>query len=165
MTGKYTPLLILFLFSFTLLFSKENPQDSHEEEQSFNVGDMIMHHVLDNHDWHITDIPTGDGEYTPVAIHLPWIFYSSRDGFIFSSTHGLEAKGYIAHHDKLYALKEGAHVDHSHDEGHGESHLDEHWLEVNTDHDVTIWDFSFTKTSIQIFTYLHNFGFGFWSGS
>ena len=150
MTGKYTTLLTIFLLSFTLLFSQEHAEDSHEEKESFNIGEMIMHHVLDSHDWHITDIPTGDGEYTPIALHLPWIFYSSKDGFVFSSTHGLEEKGYIAHHDKLYALKEGVHVDHSHDGGHGESHLDEHWIEENTDHSVSIWDFSFTKTSIQI---------------
>ena len=151
MTGKYTLLLILSLLIPSLLFSQESHhEDTHEEKEEFKIGDMIMHHVLDSHDWHITDIPKGNGEYTPVALHLPWMFYSSKDGFVFSSTHGLEEKGYIAHHDKLYALKEGAHVDHSHSEGHGEAHLDEHWIEANTDHGVSIWDFSLTKTSLQM---------------
>ena len=123
MTGKYTPLLILFLFSFTLLFSKETPQDSHGEEEPLNVGEMIMHHVLDSHDWHITDFPLfwKEGhEYIPIAVHLPWIFYSSRDGLVFSSTHGLADRGYLAHHDKLYALKVGAHPEGGHGDGHGE---------------------------------------------
>ncbi|MEM6629262.1 MAG: F0F1 ATP synthase subunit A [Bacteroidota bacterium] len=151
MTGKYTLLLILSLLISSLLFSQESHhEDSHGEKEEFKIGDMIMHHVLDSHDWHITDIPKGNGEYTPVALHLPWIFYSSRDGVVFSSTHGLEEKGYVAHHDKLYALKEGAHVDHTHSEGHSEVHLDDHWIEENTDHAVSIWDFSLTKTSLQM---------------
>ncbi|MEO1450067.1 MAG: hypothetical protein AAFV07_11100, partial [Bacteroidota bacterium] len=56
--------------------------DEPAEGKKFNPSETILHHILDTHDWHITDIPAGTDEhghakYTPVALHLPWLFYSS----------------------------------------------------------------------------------------
>jgi F-type H+-transporting ATPase subunit a len=138
----------------------EHAEDIHgaaHEEKAFNASEMIMHHVLDNHDWHITDIPSGkDAQghttYTPIALRLPWIFYSSRDGFVFSSTHDLDAKNYLVYHDHVYALKAGAVRPHA--DAHGAIHLEKEEWEAykaeNVDASVTLLDFSITKTSFQI---------------
>lgn len=130
---------------------------SHGEEEGFDASEVILHHVLDNHDWHITDIPAGSDaqghkRYAPIAIHLPWLFYSSRDGWVFSSTHDLMAKGYLPYHDKVYALKAGAEAPHA--DEHGEMHLSEADWEAykaaSVDAETKIYDFSITKTSLQM---------------
>jgi F-type H+-transporting ATPase subunit a len=65
----------------------------------FVASDVIMGHILDSHEWHITDLPNG----TPIALHLPWMLYSSERGFEFFMLQGhshheqmaeLEARGY-----------------------------------------------------------------------
>ena len=105
----------------------------HDDDGKFNPSAMIMHHVLETHDWHLLDIPAGTDEhghhhYTPVAIHLPWLFYSSTEGMLFfSSTHELLASGdYAVEHEKLHAV----------------------------DHSEHVYDFSPSKTVVQMFLIL-----------
>lgn len=120
-----------------------------EGEEEYNASEEILHHILDTHDWHITDIPTGTDEhgkttYTPIALHLPWLFYSSRDGLVFAAnSHALIEKGYAAHHEHLYALKESAHPEMDH--GHLAS-----WEEEWVDESVSVMDLSLTKTGLQM---------------
>jgi F-type H+-transporting ATPase subunit a len=67
------------------------------------VADVIIHHVMDNHDWHITDI----GE-TEIALHLPWIVYNSSKGLdFFMNTHAmLEGdEHYLESHGNVYYVK------------------------------------------------------------
>jgi F-type H+-transporting ATPase subunit a len=132
-------------------------EEAHAEEEDFNASEVILHHVLDNHDWHITDIPAGTDaqgrkRYAPIAIHLPWFFYSSREGWVFSSTENLIAKGYLPYHDKVYALRAGAEVPHA--DEHGKMHLSEAEWEAyksaSIDAETKIYDFSITKTSLQM---------------
>ncbi|HKL03742.1 MAG TPA: F0F1 ATP synthase subunit A [Cryomorphaceae bacterium] len=51
---------------------------SHEEEDSFNAGEMIMHHISDAHEIHIV------GDF---AIYLPIILYTDNGLEVFSSSH------------------------------------------------------------------------------
>jgi F-type H+-transporting ATPase subunit a len=82
----------------------------HELEDE--ISDVIIHHVMDTHDWHLADI----GE-TPIALHLPWILYNSHTGLeFFSSTHALaENEHYLESHDKVYhvASKTPVHTFHN----------------------------------------------------
>lgn len=146
------------IFTFLLLAATlVSAKEEEGETGKFNASEVILGHVLDTHDWHITDIPSGKDEhghthYTPVAIHLPWLFYSSRDGVVFTSTHHLGEKGYLAHKDKLYAMKAGVHP---HLDDHGHMHLEEgvtfaQWKAENVDVSVMVLDFSITKTSLQM---------------
>ena len=41
--------------------------------EDFSAKDVVLEHIKDSHDWHITDIKTSDGELEPVAIPLPVI--------------------------------------------------------------------------------------------
>lgn len=139
---------ILALFSITFLQAdepgeKKKPQDPKE---------AILHHIQDAHDWHITDIPTtGDDGQThlkPIALHLPWMFWSSKDGFVFASgTEELIEKGYAPVHEHLVPLKAGTEV---HADEHGHVHMTEEEAEAVRDEAVTVLDFSITKTSFQM---------------
>lgn len=83
---------IYSLFSFLFLFqlSVFAAEKSSEEGEEFSAGELIMHHVLDAHEWHIAG---------PVTIPLPVILYTPGKGFdVFLSSefhHGERAyKGY-----------------------------------------------------------------------
>jgi F-type H+-transporting ATPase subunit a len=127
------------------------PNGQHEATKNpdEDVSQLIIHHVMDSHDWHITDV----GE-TEIALHLPWIIYNSEKGLqFFGSTHSLqEDPNYVVSHDKLYYVS-------------GEASIDAHAAEAEpdkyvVDHDThkvyslnaaaTVLDFSITKTSLQI---------------
>lgn len=103
-----------------------------EEDGKFNPSKMIMHHILEAHDWHIVDLPAGTDaagkkQYTSIALHLPWILYSSKNGFqFFASTHALEEVYFLDH----------------------ETHKPE------PDKDETLIDFSPSKTVVQMFIIL-----------
>lgn len=77
-------------------------QDSSEEEKPFNASDLIMHHVMDDHIWHLWDHGG--------TIYLPVIVYSAEKGLdIFSSRnfydehHNIvEYNGYKLDHNHIY---------------------------------------------------------------
>ena len=50
--------------SFNTVFANE----SHKEEKEFNVGEMIMHHIKDAHEWHLFG-----PEHGGTSIYLPVI--------------------------------------------------------------------------------------------
>jgi len=97
---------LLFIFSgFNQLTAASEPGEE------FNPGDMILHHVVDNHTWHFFDGPYG-------TLYLPVILYSSDRGVeIFSSGnfyddhHQLVAyNGYEIEHSHIVPIDEGRHI-------------------------------------------------------
>lgn len=124
---------------------------------------IIIHHVMDSHDWHFTDFPTGGGEYTPIAISLPWLIYTSETGVkFFMSSHALNEEStpfVVDSHDHLYYVAEkhlasGVTEEQAHHEpekyavtGHG-SHK-QVWA-ITPVEGVSVMDFSLTKTGFQI---------------
>ncbi|WP_304232257.1 F0F1 ATP synthase subunit A [Jiulongibacter sediminis] len=82
----------------------EEHGDGHEGE-GFNMGSMIMHHILDEHGWEFAH---------GVKLPLPVILYSKEYGLdIFSSARFDEGNGeygpYVNHHEKI-ALKDDHHA-------------------------------------------------------
>lgn len=77
--------------------------DAHGEDD-FNFGDMILHHVMDDYQWHFFDI--NDFHAT---LYLPIIVYSKENGLaVFSSkklSHGQEYKGYKLDHGHLASVE------------------------------------------------------------
>ena len=113
-----TTSLHLVIFALFLLVSNVNVFAAEKEE--FNVGEMIMHHIKDAHEWHIAG-----PEHGGTSIYLPIILHDN--GFkVFSSKHfyhGKEievpgkdnitytymegvgpAKGYGLYHEEIYKL-------------------------------------------------------------
>jgi len=100
-----------FIFIFAITCSVAAPQEEPEPEfndhqttaeKEFNAGEVIIHHVLDDHIWHLWD---GHG-----TLFLPIIVYSSERGLdIFSSQHFynehhaiVEYNGYKLEHNHIY---------------------------------------------------------------
>jgi F-type H+-transporting ATPase subunit a len=87
----------LSLFSSLCLAFFSGPSYASEgaTEEKFQPGHLILHHVVDAHDWHFATI--GDHHYT---IYLPVIIYSPSKGIeVFSSSnlhgHGGHAEGHV----------------------------------------------------------------------
>jgi F-type H+-transporting ATPase subunit a len=148
--------IILALFTLlisTSVYSNENAEKSSKshEEKEFNVGETIMHHIQDAHEWHLWG-----GHENSVSIYLPIIL---MDGGmkVFSSSHfyhgtpmtGIDeesgkeheyvvgvgpAAGYAMFHETIYKL-----------EG-GELHF-----KKDHPHNVAPLDFSITKNVVSIF--------------
>ncbi len=144
------PLIIslLYLLSIGYTYAQEHTQE--EKAQAFNPSETIIHHILDTHDWHLTDIPGKDANgqkvYHSIALHLPWFFYDG--GFHFASdTEALLEKGYVPYHDHLYKLKSGIEatdlrIAHGEVEGFDPERMaDEH---------AHVIDLSITKGSLQM---------------
>ncbi len=79
--------------------------EGEHEEESFNMGEMIMHHILDEHGWEFAH---------GVKLPLPVIVYTQQHGLdVFSSARFDEGHGeygpYVLHHEKI-ALKEDHHA-------------------------------------------------------
>lgn len=122
-------LAVVSLFILNPLFANNNAHDSskggHKEEE-FNVGEVIMHHIKDAHEWHLWG-----GHHNSVSVYLPIIL--NDGGFkVFSSEnfyHGEHktaidhktheevsyvvgksngpAAGYAMYHEKIYKLNNG----------------------------------------------------------
>jgi F-type H+-transporting ATPase subunit a len=105
------PLALMIALFFSILGTVHaSGTESHagEESKSVDVAALMIHHVSDTHDWHILDIPQGNGHYMPVAVHLPWILYDNREGLqFFGNTEALEASGkYKVYHEHAVAISE-----------------------------------------------------------
>lgn len=108
-------LVILTSLSFSAVFAKEG----HKEEKEFNVGEMIMHHIKDAHEWHLFG-----PEHGGTSIYLPIIlldggiktfsssnFYHGKEIEYVDATNGESyhymlgsgpADGYALFHEKIY---------------------------------------------------------------
>tara|TARA_B100000945_G_scaffold43745_2_gene29903 strand:- start:1643 stop:2689 length:1047 start_codon:yes stop_codon:yes gene_type:complete len=96
-------LFISFLFLSTILSSSIIAGEPTKDEK-FQPGDMIMHHILDAHEWHILD-----WKGKSVSIPLPIIlFHEGKGGSVFFSSkfnHGhSNYKGYKMDHGHIVAV-------------------------------------------------------------
>lgn len=90
-------LLFLGVFSTGLKASDK----AEEPAERFNAGDVILHHVMDDHIWHFWD-----GHYG--TLYLPVIVYSSEKGLDVFSSHNF----YDEHHNTV--AYNGYKLDHNH---------------------------------------------------
>lgn len=95
---RFFVVALLFMTS-SAAFASNSAEEGHAgEEKGFNAGEVIMHHVMDNHEIHIG----------PLHIPLPIILYSEQNGFdVFSSSRlagGEVYNGYIMEHEKIYMV-------------------------------------------------------------
>lgn len=97
---------------------------THHEKEEFNVGEMIMHHIKDAHEWHLWG-----GHHNSTSIYLPIILLDGGMK-VFSSEHFYHgetkssvdhktgdavdyvagvgpAEGYAMFHEKIYTLENG----------------------------------------------------------
>jgi F-type H+-transporting ATPase subunit a len=124
-----------------VIASEDHKTDTHQHSENhsgeeFNISNMLFHHILDAHEWHLTDIPTGtnpDGsiKYTPIALRLPYIIYHSKKGLTIFTPDG-HSEAEIA----AQARENGYSID--------------HFGNVSAIDGSFIIDFSITKTVVQM---------------
>ena len=144
MSGRSLQCLWGAVFSICCLFfsagslaqedHKGGHPDTKPKKEGFNAAEIIFDHILDNHDFHIFDIPGEKGEKHPVSIPLPVILYSPQKGFsAFMSSkfeHGHKAhNGYRLEEGKIHAVKEDG---------------------ITPDESVKVYDFSLTRNVVQM---------------
>lgn len=108
----YGCFLLLFAFAMTPAFAQETESHAAGEaahgDEPFNASEVIIHHVLDDHVWHLWD-----GHYG--TIYLPVIVYSAERGLdVFSSSrffdehhNVVEYNGYKLEHSHIYLADSG----------------------------------------------------------
>lgn len=103
---------LAFTLGLIFIFSGfNNASAASDPGEEFNPGDMILHHVVDDHIWHFWDGPMG-------TLYLPVILYSSDRGLeVFSSSnfyddhHQLVTyNGYKVDHSHIVPVDEGRHI-------------------------------------------------------
>lgn len=105
MVKIFNTLFIIFILTFLTEFSgvaSESDQGGHAEAK-FDAGKMIMHHVKDAYEWHITKVAE-----TEVTIPLPIVLYGSKGFQVFMSgkLHGNEPyNGFKIAHEGKYEGK------------------------------------------------------------
>lgn len=103
---KYLRSIVAFVFLFAIMgIQPVSAADEHGSEAGFDVKDMILEHLGDAYEWHITTI---NGNH--ISIPLPVIVYSENSGFnVFLSSrfhHGHDAyNGFYIAHDGKYKGK------------------------------------------------------------
>ena len=113
-------LFVLILLALAPLAGFAEEAEPEEDKKAFNLPEMMFHHVLETHDWHLVDIPKGGGQYLPVIISLPWIVYSGDNGldvFMLSGHTDAELnaaaaeRGYTYGHGKLHTASGASVID------------------------------------------------------
>jgi F-type H+-transporting ATPase subunit a len=61
----------------------EQQHPEQKEQEKLNVGELIIEHVIDAHEWHFMTLPNGK----EVAIYLPMILFHQGQLYCFSSRH------------------------------------------------------------------------------
>ncbi len=108
---KIKILASVLLYSVVLLLGTFIPQKalaSEDSGESFDPGEMIMHHVKDDHTWHF---------FGDVTLYLPVIVYSEEKGVdifmssrFFDENHNSVAyKGYVLEHGHI-TMENGGHI-------------------------------------------------------
>ena len=125
LTNKFLLISSLAIFSCTISFAQEGHEghgeakESSHEEEKFDIGNMIMHHISDSHEWEFAH---------SIILPLPVILYTKEYGIeVFSSSRFREGhnvyNGYINNHEHIHRLSPDGSIDEK----------------------VHVWDFSITK--------------------
>ena len=144
--------LTTFVFLAIALFVSAGESKS----DNFKPGDMIMHHILDSHEWHILDWPTttidtlnNDTIFKriPISIPLPIILLHENQGlqaFMSSKFHhgdsvywANDSLGYFYDHGKIICVSK--------------SISDKKSWQNNDKETGKLWDFSITKNVFSLF--------------
>ncbi|HBS85430.1 MAG: ATP synthase F0 subunit A [Bacteroidetes bacterium GWF2_38_335] len=95
-------IITLMFFSLNAFSNEKNDKKGHGEENKFQPGSFILHHILDAHEWHIGKF--GEQE---VSIPLPVILFTEKNGLVFFMSNKFEGEGHGPKQYGDYLLEEG----------------------------------------------------------
>jgi F-type H+-transporting ATPase subunit a len=123
---KYCLVAVLSLFLLMIapsLPAQENHEaasheNAGEKKKDFDAAEVIFGHILDNHEFHLTEYHDASGNLHPISIPLPIIVYSPQRGLsVFMSSrfeHGHATyNGYQLKEEKIEAVREDGSIDES----------------------------------------------------
>ncbi|NLA23900.1 MAG: F0F1 ATP synthase subunit A [Bacteroidales bacterium] len=111
---KFSKYLSAFLLSISIFVFNVHANEQETQENELDVNSLIMHHIMDSHEWHIISYEK-NGEEKHVNIPLPIILFCDGHLDIFMSSkfhneNSLVKRGdreYIIHDDKIYLANNG----------------------------------------------------------
>lgn len=102
-----------FLFLYSSVLASERPKEPEAgqiETEEFDAIGTILHHVLDNHDWHLFDKKGADGQIHPVSIPLPIILLSEGQLDVFMSNAFEHGHALVQRGSRSYQIDEHGHI-------------------------------------------------------
>ena len=107
LSQKFSKTFFLALFATVFAFNLANAQDKPAEgaKKEENIGDIILHHVGDSHEWHFFSV----GE-THITLPLPVILYSDNGLDVFSSSAFHHGKESVRKGSNIYQLDSHDHI-------------------------------------------------------
>lgn len=108
-------IILLFFIAFSSPVLASEPAgagavDSASASEEFNPVTTILHHVLDNHDWHLFDMPGENGVVHPVSLPLPVILYSEGQFDVFMSGEFHHGHASVVRGEREYMLDSHGHI-------------------------------------------------------
>ncbi len=109
-TNRIKLLVSLFVFAVSQVAFASDDSHTPVEEKAFDITELIMHHIKDEHSWTLWSFTNDENQEVHVTIPLPVIVYANGrlDIFLSSAFHHGEQivdKGknaYILYHEKIY---------------------------------------------------------------
>ncbi len=103
-------ILVIFCISFFAEAQAEPSNKSSSTNKEYDPKPMIMHHVLNSHEWHLFDYRDSENKLHPVSIPLPIILIADGEVDIFLSSEFNHGKEIVKKGNRQYALDEHSHI-------------------------------------------------------
>jgi len=110
---RFSIVFCAFLLLFGSVLASERPKEPDAgqiEAEEFDAIGIILHHVLDNHDWHLFDKKGADGQIHPVSIPLPIILLSEGQLDVFMSNAFEHGHALVQRGSRSYQMDEHGHI-------------------------------------------------------
>ena len=106
-----TVFLVLIFCSAFFTELKAGHADTSDLTEAYDPKPMIMHHVLNAHEWHLFDYKDNEGKSHPVSIPLPIILFTEGNLDIFLSSDFKHGQVAVKKGNRTYTLDEHGHIE------------------------------------------------------
>ena len=108
--SKLKTVFVLLIFCSAFFAKAEHPDKSNLTEE-YDPKPMIMHHVLNAHEWHLFDYKDNDEKSHPVSIPLPIILITDGNLDVFLSSDFKHGQVAVEKGNRKYILDEHGHIE------------------------------------------------------
>ena len=108
--SKLKTVFVLLIFCNAFFAKAEHPDKSNLTE-AYDPKPMIMHHVLNSHEWHLFDYKDNEEKLHPVSIPLPIILITERNVDVFLSSDFKHGEVAVEKGNREYILDEHGHIE------------------------------------------------------